>query len=54
MKLTRIIIAHRLSTIRNAGKIYVLDRGNIVQSGNFEELLNQKGLFADLMTRQLA
>ena len=54
MKLTRIVIAHRLSTIRNADKIYVLDRGKIVQSGNFEELLNQKGLFADLMTRQLA
>ncbi|TVQ43040.1 MAG: NHLP bacteriocin export ABC transporter permease/ATPase subunit [Gloeocapsa sp. DLM2.Bin57] len=54
MRITRIVIAHRLSTIRNADKIYVLDRGQIVQSGNFEQLLNQKGLFADLMTRQLA
>ncbi len=50
---TRIVIAHRLSTIRNADKIYVLQGGKIVQQGNFEELAGVKGLFADLMARQM-
>lgn len=51
---TRIIIAHRLSTIRKADRIYVIDAGRVVQQGKFEELVNQKGLFANLMARQMA
>ncbi|MEH1969441.1 NHLP bacteriocin export ABC transporter permease/ATPase subunit [Nostoc sp.] len=51
---TRIIIAHRLSTIRNADRIYVIEAGRVVQQGKFEELVNQKGLFANLMARQMA
>ena len=51
---TRIVIAHRLSTIRLADRIYVLKDGKIVQQGNFEQLVSVKGLFADLMTLQLA
>ncbi|MEH1796843.1 MULTISPECIES: NHLP bacteriocin export ABC transporter permease/ATPase subunit [unclassified Nostoc] len=51
---TRIIIAHRLSTIRNADRIYVIEAGRVVQQGRFEELVNQKGLFANLMARQMA
>jgi ABC-type multidrug transport system fused ATPase/permease subunit len=33
--------------------IYVLEKGRIVQSGNYEELVNRKGLFAELVKRQL-
>ena len=53
LKVTRVVIAHRLSTIQNADRIYVLSEGSIVQQGNFEELSNRKGLFADLIRRQL-
>ena len=49
---TRIVIAHRLSTIRNADRIYVLDRGLVVQSGTFDELVAEGGHFGDLMAGQ--
>lgn len=51
---TRIVIAHRLSTIRNADRIYVMEAGRVVQQGTFEELAAQKGLFANLIARQMA
>jgi NHLM bacteriocin system ABC transporter ATP-binding protein len=54
MQATRIVIAHRLSTIRNADRIYVLDRGQVVETGDYDELMQQGGLFADLAKRQLA
>jgi ABC-type multidrug transport system fused ATPase/permease subunit len=50
---TRVVIAHRLSTIRNADRIYVIEAGRVVQVGTFEELVNQEGLFARLVARQL-
>ena len=53
-QVTRIVIAHRLSTIRHADRIYVLERGRVVQQGNFEELAAQEGLFANLIARQTA
>lgn len=53
LKITRVIIAHRLSTIRNADRIYVIDAGRVVQVGKFEQLLNEPGLFAQLMQRQM-
>lgn len=53
LKASKIVIAHRLSTIVNADLIYVLDKGKIVQSGTYEELLAQKGTFADIAARQL-
>jgi NHLM bacteriocin system ABC transporter ATP-binding protein len=53
MNATRIVVAHRLSTIRNADRIYVVEAGIVVQSGNFDELVNQEGLFARLVARQL-
>ena len=54
LQVTRIVIAHRLSTIRNADRIYVLQSGRVVQQGSFDELANTKGIFADLMQRQIA
>lgn len=49
---TRIVVAHRLNTIKNADRIIVIDKGNIVNSGTFDELANSKGLFADLLAEQ--
>jgi ATP-binding cassette subfamily B multidrug efflux pump len=49
---TGIVIAHRLSTIRHADHILVLDRGNKVQWGTHEELLEQEGLYRELYQSQ--
>ena len=54
MHATRIVVAHRLSTIRNCDRILVMDRGRLVESGTFEELVAQGGLFAGLVKRQVA
>ena len=45
---TSIVIAHRLSTIRNADKIVVLDRGQVVEIGNHDQLLEAGGVYAQL------
>ncbi len=50
---TAIIIAHRLSTIKNVDRILVLKRGEIVESGNHDELLRQDGLYASLYKLQM-
>lgn len=50
---TAIIIAHRLSTIRNVDRILVLKRGQLVESGTHEELLEQNGLYASLYKLQM-
>jgi ATP-binding cassette, subfamily B, multidrug efflux pump len=50
---TAIIIAHRLSTIRNVDRILVLKRGELIESGNHEELLAQGGLYASLYHLQM-
>jgi len=42
---TVIIISHRFSTVRNADKIYVLDKGEIIESGNHKELMKIKGKY---------
>ena len=52
LKCTRIVIAHRLSTIRNCDRILVMDKGAIVEQGNYEELIARKGIFATLVARQ--
>jgi ABC-type bacteriocin/lantibiotic exporter with double-glycine peptidase domain len=51
---TRIVIAHRLSTIRRADYLYVIDDGRIQQEGTYDTLLDEQGLFADLVRRQIA
>ena len=50
---TSIVIAHRLSTIRNADRILVLNQGTVAESGNHEELMQLKGLYADLVSMQM-
>jgi len=49
---TSFIIAHRLSTIRNADMILVMRDGDIVEKGNHEDLLEQKGFYAELYNSQ--
>jgi ABC-type multidrug transport system fused ATPase/permease subunit len=50
---TSIIIAHRLSTIREADKIIVLEKGNIIETGNHQELIaNEQGLYRYLSQLQ--
>jgi ATP-binding cassette subfamily B protein len=49
---TTIVIAHRLSTVREADKIVVLDRGQIVEVGNHEELLQNEGIYHRLHALQ--
>jgi ATP-binding cassette subfamily C protein len=53
LAVTRIVIAHRLSTVRHANRILVLSRGEIVQSGTFDELVASEGPFRELVRRQL-
>ncbi|MBF0311241.1 MAG: NHLP bacteriocin export ABC transporter permease/ATPase subunit [Magnetococcales bacterium] len=53
-KITRVVVAHRLTTIMDADRIYVLDKGEVVEEGNFEELMARKGLFQRMASRQLA
>jgi ATP-binding cassette subfamily B protein len=50
---TVIIIAHRLSTVKNAGKIVVMDGGEIVEEGTHWELILQKGKYYELVKNQL-
>ena len=47
-----IIIAHRLGTIRNCGKIYVFDKGTVIESGSHADLISNKGKYYELVNTQ--
>lgn len=49
---TSFIIAHRLSTIKNADLILVMNEGNIIETGNHEQLMKQNGFYAELYNSQ--
>ncbi|MBS1370093.1 MAG: ATP-binding cassette domain-containing protein [Lentisphaeria bacterium] len=53
LHMTRIVIAHRLSTIIRADRIYVMEKGEVVQQGSYAELAAKEGLFKRLAERQL-
>jgi len=53
LKATRIVVAHRLSTVRMADRIYVMEAGRVVQSGNFAQLISVEGAFKQLAERQM-
>jgi ATP-binding cassette subfamily B protein len=50
---TVITIAHRLSTVRHADHIVVLDKGNIIETGNHDELISKCGFYYELIKKQL-
>jgi ATP-binding cassette subfamily B protein len=47
------VIAHRLSTVINADQIFVMENGEIVESGTYAQLQDQGGKFAELVRRQM-
>ena len=51
---TTFIIAHRLSTVREADEILVFDQGRVVERGSFDQLIAQRGRFAELVATQLS
>jgi NHLM bacteriocin system ABC transporter ATP-binding protein len=53
LSITRLVIAHRLSTVRKADRIIMLTKGEIVQTGHYNELVARPGPFADFAQRQL-
>jgi ATP-binding cassette subfamily B protein len=48
-----ILIAHRLSTIRHADRIYVLEKGNVIEQGSHEELVSRNGLYYAMWRQQI-
>lgn len=53
LKATKIVIAHRLSTVMNCDRILVLEHGELVEEGSYNELMEKKGRFYELAIRQI-
>ena len=53
LKATRIVVAHRLSTIQNCDRILVLDKGQLVEEGSYESLMDKRGIFWQMASRQI-
>ncbi len=51
---TVLVIAHRLSTVKNADQVFVMEKGRIVETGTHTSLLEQGGVYAELVKRQLS
>ncbi len=49
---TMIVVAHRLSTIKRAARIYVLEKGRIIEEGSYEELMHRGGIFSSMAQLQ--
>ena len=52
-KITKMIVSHRLSSVKDLDKIIVLSRGKIIQIGNHEQLINEKGYYKELYYKQI-
>lgn len=52
--MTIVVIAHRLSTVRRADEIYVIEKGQVVETGTYDKLLNAGGRFAELKSLEIA
>ena len=50
---TVVVVAHRLSTIRDADEIIVMQKGEVMERGNHDELLRLNGVYKNLVSRQL-
>ena len=50
---TTFIVAHRLSTVKDADRIAVLDKGQIVEAGSYAELIEKKGVFYNMEKIQM-
>jgi ABC-type bacteriocin/lantibiotic exporter with double-glycine peptidase domain len=53
LRITRMVIAHRLSTLQQADRIYVLNQGEVAETGTFTELMEGSGIFSELIKHQL-